>query len=298
MSNELHDSPRSSPARFKSALTQGCLQATQWRLMVLWLAALTLPVLCATLPLLMALSERLNHSLLASRWADQGEVIHMVEILMTLGQNNFSPAAGGLTGIVLTLLLAPWLHGMVLAASRSAHRLDFGGLLRGGLGEYGRMARMTAWAFLPLGLAGGAAFGLTKWAGEHAASAILESDARLWTYLAWACGALLFFLAHSTVDAARAQLVIEPRRRSVVLAWWKATTTLARRPGRVLLYVVITVVGCTLAALCGWARLQWPASSGAWGVVAGLMLGQLLVLALAWMRSARLFALVAAGRNG
>jgi hypothetical protein len=157
------------------------------------------------------------------------------------------------------------------------------------------MARMLLWGFLPLGLAAAAAGGLMKLAENHAEQAILESDAQLWGRLALVASAVLVLLAHATVDAARAQMVIEPRRRSVVLAWWKATRLLARRPGRVLIYVVLTAIGLALAAAFGLARLNVSASSGL-GLIGGLVLGQCLVLALAWMRCARLFALVSAGR--
>ena len=68
-----------------------------------------------------------------------------------------------------------------------------------------------------------------------------------------------------------------------------------RRPGRVLIYVLLTAAGMVLAAAFGLARLNVSASSGL-GLVSGLVLGQCLVLALAWMRCARLFALVSAGR--
>jgi hypothetical protein len=295
MSLETQPHQAGAVARLVSSLSGGARMALQWRLLLLWLAALALPVLLMTLPLGMALGEKLNHSLLASQFADNFELASLVEVFMTLGQNNFSPAAGGLAGVILTLLLSPWLTGMVMASARAELRLDFAGLVKGGLGEYWRMARMLLWALVPLGLAAAAAGGLMKLAENHAEQAILESDAQLWGRLAMVASVALVLLAHATVDAARAQLVIEPRRRSVFLAWWKATRTLVRRPGRVLVYVLLSTIGLALAAALGLARLHVSASSGL-GLIVGLVLGQCLVLAFAWMRCARLFALVSAGR--
>jgi hypothetical protein len=295
MSLELQPPQTGAVARWVASLSVGARMARQWRLLLLWLGALALPTLLMTVPLAMALAEKLNHSLLASQFADSFELTSLVEMFMTLGQNNFSPAAGGLAGLVLMLLLSPWLTGMAMASARAEFTLDFGGLVKGGLSVYWRMARMLLWGFLPLGLTAAAAGGLMKLAENHAEQAILESDAQLWGRLALVASAVLVLLAHATVDAARAQMVIEPRRRSVFLAWWKATRLLVRRPGRVLLYVVLTAIGLALAAAFGLARLNVSASSGL-GLIGGLVLGQCLVLAFAWMRCARLFALVSAGR--
>jgi hypothetical protein len=81
-----------------------------------------------------------------------------------------------------------------------------------------------------------------------------------------------------------------------VRAWWRATRLLLRRPGRILLYLAITAAGLVIAALLGWLRVQWPPVSTL-SFSVDLLLGQALVLALAWMRCARLFALIRSGKG-
>jgi hypothetical protein len=57
-------------------------------------------------------------------------------------------------------------------------------------------------------------------------------------------------------------------------------------------YVVVTGIGLLLAALLAVARLHLPAL-GAGGTAGAFLLTQLAVLVLGWMRSARLFAMMA-----
>jgi hypothetical protein len=68
---------------------------------------------------------------------------------------------------------------------------------------------------------------------------------------------------------------------------------MARRPFSLLgVYVAVTGIGLLLAALLAWARVHVPAL-GAGGTAGAFILTQLAVLALGWMRSARLFAMMA-----
>jgi energy-converting hydrogenase Eha subunit B len=72
---------------------------------------------------------------------------------------------------------------------------------------------------------------------------------------------------------------------------------LVRRPLAVLgAYLIVTVIGLVLAAVLALARAHVPALGGA-GTLGALVLAQLLVLVLGWMRSARLFALMAVARD-
>jgi hypothetical protein len=281
-------------AAWAAHFSEAARWALQWRLLLLWLIALALPLVLLCVPLWLTLGGQLDHSLLAKQLVDGFDPVPVIESLTTLRQRGWSPVSGIVAGFVFVLML-PWLTGTVMAAARSPKPLGFGALARGGLAEYWRMARLWLWAIVPLGAAaalGGAALDGAK---EYALKLTFEADADHLQQAAAVLAALLFLFAHATVDAARAQLVIEPRRRSVVRAWLRATVRLVRRPARLLLYLAITAIGLLIAALLGALRVQWPPVDTL-GFIVALFLGQALVLALAWMRCARLFALVRAGR--
>ena len=296
MSSELQSPTGAVRGAFVTCVLGALRLALNWRVLLLWLLALALPLVIMMLPLAMAVGERLNHSLMGVALAERGELTVLAELAMGLGQAGYNPAGPGVLGLAMTLLLSPWLTGLVLAQARADRRLTLGGLIQGGLLEYGRMFRMLIWAILPLGLAAAAMGALGKAAGDHAAQAILERDADRWQHLALAAGALLFLIAHASVDAGRALLVAEPRRRSVVLAWARALRRLFSQPSTLLAYLVITVLGLALAAVLGWARLQVAPASGL-SVALAWLLGQAIVLALVWMRCARLLALIGLARR-
>jgi hypothetical protein len=124
-------------------------------------------------------------------------------------------------------------------------------------------------------------------------TAILESDADHASHVALIASVVVFALVHATIDAGRALLANERRRRSAIVAWWGGVKLMVRRPFSLLgVYVVVTGIGLLLAALLALARLHVPAL-GAGGTVGAFLLTQLAVLVLGWMRSARLFAMMA-----
>ena len=102
---------------------------------------------------------------------------------------------------------------------------------------------------------------------------------------------LIDIIGELVIASSGAQLVAEPQRRSVVLAWWRAVKGLWRQPGRIALYLLITAAGLLLAAALGVLRLQ-VAPVGGLSFAAALLAGQAVVAALGWMRCARLFAMV------
>ena len=276
-------------------LSAAARHALQWRLLLLWLLALALPLVLASLPLWVALAGVLDHAVLGKHLVEGFELPVFVEAMRMLPERGYSPTSG-MGAVIVFVLLLPWLTGIVFTGARTSAPQGFAALLKGGLTEYWRMARLWLWALVPLGLAAGAGAGLLHLAKEQALTMTLEADADHLTQATIAISALLFLLAHASIDAARAQLVLEPRRRSVVLAWWRATRELVRRPSRIFLYLLATAAGLLLAALLGWLRIQvLPVTT--LGFVAALLLGQALVLVLAWMRCTRLFALVAAARG-
>jgi hypothetical protein len=268
--------------------------ALQWRLLLWWALLLLLPTIVATLPLWQMLSASLDHSPYAARLAERLDMIAFAD-LIGAAKDRHAPAlgAGGIVGLMLTLLLSPLLSGMAVAAARAQQAPGFGALLAAGMLWYPRLARMLAWSIVPLGVAGLLGAEAYRLAGKVAETALLEADAQRAAHLAMLATVALLVLAHATVDAGRAVLAGDHRRSSAVAAWWRGCGLLLRRPLALLgTYVVVTTIGLVVAGLLALARTRMPAL-GTLGTIGAVVLAQLVVLALGWMRAARLFALVA-----
>lgn len=281
--------PRTALAAARSAL--------QWRLLLWWVLLLLLPTVVATLPVWQMLGENFDQSLYAARLAERLDLIAVGDLLGAT-RAHYAGAIGNGAGVALflTLLLSPLLTSMSLAAARARDRLGFMALLASGAQGYGRMLRVLLVALIPLGIAGALSAAAFHVAGKTAETAILESDALRVSHIALAVSAVLMLLAHATIDNARALLGNDRRRRSAFLAWWQGCGLLVRQPLAVLgAYLLVTVIGLAVAAVLALARAHVPAL-GAAGTLGALVLAQLLVLVLGWMRSARLFALMAVAR--
>ncbi|BCT94546.1 hypothetical protein LYSHEL_04170 [Lysobacter helvus] len=277
------------------ALVSGVARAFQWRLLVLWAVGLALPALVVTLPVWQALSSRLDHAINAGDIAQRFDMAQMFEVFKPMFDNQGGDliAGAGMGSALLALLIAPWLTGMVVASIRAGQTLRFANLLQFGLREYGRMFRMLLWALVPLGIAFAVFAGMGKWADTQAETAILASVGDNAHRLGLIVFGVLFVIAHATVEAGRGMLAAEPARRSVVKAWWRGTKLFFRRPLAVLIvYLGTLLLGEGLALVFGFARTQVGAASVG-GFIAGLLLVQLVVMAIAWGRAARLYGMAA-----
>ena len=280
------------------ALVGGLGRAFQWRLLVLWAAGLLLPTLVAVVPINIALSERLDHSVHAQEIASKFDLAWMFEVFAPIVKYQSSIInASGIVALVLTLLLSPWLTGMVVASIRAGQSLRFGNLLQFGLREYGRMARMLLWAIVPLGIAFGLSAPVSKWAQHQGETAILQSNADNASLIATIVLAVLVLLAHATIESGRAMLAVDPSRRSAVKAWWRGVKLLVRRPIAVLVvYVGTLLVGEGLGIAFGLLRTTVSAATLG-GTILGVLVVQLVVAAVAWGRIARLYGLSALARD-
>jgi len=277
--------------------TRASRAALQWRLLLLWAGLLLIPAIVAVIPIWRTLSASLDQAVHAAALAQQLDLMTLADLAANASRNGAAISQAAIAGIVLTLLLSPLLSGLVVTAARAPAPLGFGPLLTGAFSAYGRMLRMLLWSIVPLGLALIIGAGALKLADKHAATAILEADADLAHHLALLFAGVLFLLACATLDAGRAALAIDRRRTSAVKAWWRGLGMLRRRPLACLaIYLAITVLGLALYALLGVARLNL-AGPGPLAIVAGLLATQLAALVLAWMRSARLFALIGVKRS-
>jgi hypothetical protein len=277
-------------------LTDTCLRAAraalQWRLLALWTIALLVPTLALALPFWLQFGAAFNHSVHAAELAQRLDLSNIADLMGEMTRNPAAIQLGAGTALVLTLLLSPLLTGAVATAARHDGKPALRHLFAGAVAEYPRMFRMLLWAVVPLGAAIGIASGLQSLADSGADKAITPSEGQ---YLRGAAGiltALLIALALATLDAGRAVLASDRRRRSAVVAWWHGLRLLARSPGAMLgSYAAISLLGLAVAAVLGLGRIHLP-TAGTMGWLAALLLTQLIAVILAWTRGARLFALI------
>jgi hypothetical protein len=267
--------------------------AMQWRLWLLWIGASLGCALIAALPAWNWLAASLNNSVHAPAIASGKAPLLLIDMLMS--RNAPLGVIGESTTIaaILMLLLSPLLTGAAIAAIRSQTRLGFGELLRGAIAEYGPMLRMLVWSVVPLGLAllvMSVIIGANEKAHEHA---ILASEAATGRNIAFVVGAVLFVLAHASLEAGRGWLATDGRLRSVLKAWWRGVKLLCQRPVAVLLaWLVTTVLGLAMALLFAFLR-QYASGAGLGGFLLAMLLGCGITAGLAWGRIARLYAMAA-----
>lgn len=271
---------------------QAARAALQWRLLLLWTGALLPPTVVVAMPVWFMLGASLDHSVHAAALAQQLDLTTFADLMAEHGKNTLAFKTAALTALVLTLLLSPLLSGMVATAARAAQPARFRELFAGAVAEYPRMFRMLLWAVVPLGATLAAGGALHEWTGSDADKALLPADGEPARAAAAIAAALLLALALATLDAGRAALAVDRRRTSAVAAWWLGVKLMLRRPGATLgIYLALSAAGLGLAALLGLGRIHLP-QAGTIGFAAALALTQLIALVLAWMRSARLFALI------
>ncbi len=262
--------------------------ALQWRLLLLWILATLLPVLLVATPLWTMLQAQFGHSLHADDIAAGRNLPLLIQGLMKIGEQMGWLGASLGASSVLMLLLSPWLTGMVVASLRAGRRLGFGELVHGGLSEYWRMLRMLLWSLIPLGIAAAIGGGVIGALDKSTAQAILASEVDNASRLGLAVLAIVFVLAHATVEAGRGWLGADRNRHSVVVAWWHGVKLVLRRPLATLaVYLVASLAGYGLALLFAWLRLRAD-GAGVGAFMLPFLPGQGIVAMLAWGRIARL----------
>lgn len=285
--------PRPTSLPTRAALRDGLRGAMQWRLWLLWIGASLACALLAALPAWDWLASALNHSVHAPAIASGQAPALMLDMLMAQPSPLPVISESAMLGAILMLLLSPLLAGATLVAIRSRGRPGFGDLLRGAVGEYGPLLRMLLWSAVPLGLALLAMtmiLGANEAAHEHAIdTAGLDIGRRI----AFAVGALLFVLAHASLEAGRGWLAADGRLRSALKAWGRGVKLLVRRPVAVLLaWLATTLLGLALALLFVFLR-QFAGGAGLGGFLLAVLLGCGIAAGLAWGRIARLYAMAA-----
>jgi hypothetical protein len=279
-----------------AAVMRAPMAAMQWRLLLLWVLLLLLPTAVVSLPFWRALSSVLDHSIHAQAWATHFSATMFGDVMPALHVSNWFNGIA-LVGMLLTLLLLPFLNGMIVGSGRAGRTLGFSHLLQCGVVEYGRMFRLMLWSILPYAVMAGLIGVALHMADDASDKAILESQADHASHLAMFAAGLLFVLAQSMVESSRAAFIADTGLRSATRAFGRGFMQLLRRPFSTLLcYLLISLVGYAIALALGVGRVHTPAI-GIGGLVLAVLLAQLVVLVLGWVRVARLFALAEVARS-
>ena len=276
-----------------AAIGRGLRGAMQWRLWLLWALATLACALLAALPAWSWLGAAFDHSVHADAIA-KGEAPGLLADLV-MARNAPLPLLGGsaMAGALLMLMASPLLAGATIAAIRSPARLGFGDLLRGAIGEYGPMLRMLLWSALPLGVAVAVGSAILAANADAHDNAVLASELDAGRRIGLGIGALLFVLAHASLEAGRGWIAADGRLRSVLKAWWRGFKLLLRRPLAVLAtWLVTTLLGVALFGLVMSLR-QHVDGTGMGAFLIGLGVSSLAAMALAWGRVARLYGMAA-----
>lgn len=264
--------------------------ALHWRVLVLWLVALGVVALIAAFPVWAMLDASLSQTLDAARLATGIDAVAFGDLMHAMDQDT-TLRFGVLVSLLLSLLLSPWLTGVILAAIRQGKAGRLGSLAGEGMREYGRQLRLLIWSLIPFGIAVALGAWWMNLASGHAETAVLVADAKRMSRFALVGAVAVFVLMHVTIELARARIAVRDDTRSVIRAWWRGLKLLLRRPFAVLgLYLLVSVAGLVVVLLLGWLRVGM-AGIGAGQFVLAVLCGQLVVAAMAWMKFARLRAL-------
>lgn len=270
--------------------------ALQWRLLLLWLLLMLLPATVVALPLWRSLAALLDHSVHAGAWARQFDPLMFGDALFAMAGHTAWLGGAALLGLLLTLLLSPFLDGMAVGSGRAARSLGLAALLQNGWVEYGRMFRVMLWSLLPYAVVIAVAGAGMHVAERRADQAVLQAQADAWSHAAQWMLLAVFVLAQAIVESTRAAFIADPGLRSATRAFGRGFLQLLRRPLKTLLfYLAASVLGLAIAGAFGIARIHVTAVDG--GFWLALLLSQAIVAVLAWMRIARLFALARLARS-
>jgi len=279
------------------ALFSGMRAAVQWRLLLLWLLIMLIPVTLVALPLWRMLSGLLDTSVHSMEWAKGFNDIMFGDVIASFSDHPQWLVTDLALAQITTLLLSPFLAGMVVGSGRAGRVLGFGALLQSGLVEYGRMFRLFLWALIPYGVVIAVHLMGMHLVDKHTEQAVLESQADRYADIAHWVLILVFVLMQSIVESARAAFIADSSLRSATRALWRGIKQLFRRPVKTLaFYLVVTLAGLVLVSVFGLLRIH-VTPVGFAGVALALLLSQLVVLAFGWMRAARLFALADVARD-
>jgi hypothetical protein len=279
------------------AVISAMFAAVQWRLLLLWLLIMLIPATFVALPLRHMLGDLLDNSVHADEWAQNFNDMMFGDTIFSLIKHPGWAGAAASLGLLTAGLLSPFLNGMIVGSGRAGRALGFGALLQSGFVEYGRMFRVMLWSLLVYAVVLGVASVAMHMADKHAEWAVLESQADTYHSIAHWVLLVVFVIAQLLMESTRAAFIADTTLRSATRALGRGFRQVFRRPlWTLVFYLIVTIIGLLLAAAFGVARIHVTAF-GVSGFLFALMLSQLIVLVIGWMRIARLFALADIART-
>jgi hypothetical protein len=270
------------------------------RVLLLFVLGLFLPTLLAMIPIHGFFRDQLGHFPAAKDAVGSLGSFVLIQVAQQAAEPGAARSIGqGLVAAFLvSLVVAPFLAGVAGAQARVEGVVRLRELLRGGGDYYGRMVRMTLVGILPYGAAGIVSGIAIKVASTSMDAAVLESAAARTGRIRDVVIVLTLWLAHVTLEAGRAHLIVEPARTSAFFAWCAGIRSIVRHPGRMMAIAVATgVSSMVLAAVFVSVRQRLPQANGG-GVLMAFVLGQLAVAAMGWGRTSGIVGMVEVVRGG
>jgi hypothetical protein len=282
--------------KLTQTLTHAARSALQWRLFVLWMVALLLPTLVFAIPFFQLFSAQFDFSADAAALARHLDFDNLDDLVSLFQQQKIMSQAEPVA-VALALAILPWLSGVTLAAVRATAPLGFAAMTRAGFSDYWRMLRMSLWSLIPLAIAMAIGMGLGKAVEQYGEHATIEANVDNLRHLTQFISFLVLLIAQLTVEAARAQLALDSRLRSGLRAWFRGLKLLRRNPGATFVtFLLLTIAGGIVLSIFAVVRINL-AAIGPLGLALAFIVAELIVVTVAWMKSARLFALAYQTRN-
>ena len=274
-----------------SSIKTEAKRAFDIRLLLCWLLATLLPTLLVASPLGAILSKVLDFSAYSVELAQRLNLDAIAALRDAYLQNSSTVQVNLTLAWVCSLLLAPLLTAMAAIIFSASKKLPWRTLLLAALMDYSRWFWLHLSAFLLYLLGFGFALILgvsTELRVEEHVDANSFAQARA---VSWSLALLVALITHFLVEIARAELLLDPQLRFPPTAFLRALKR-RRLLRRVTGYLVVCAVG--LALLLILLILRQHLSGAGWAsMLSTVVLAQGSVVALAWMRTTRLFVLAA-----
>jgi hypothetical protein len=280
-----------------AALAQALRSGLEWRVLTIFTLGMLLPTLVAVAPAWQLLGSALDHSPRVPDIARRFDILAFEDVAVLFRRDGPALAGAGAAATVVALGLYPLLTGMMLSVANGVRAPRATELVQNGVAWYGRALRSWLVSAIPWGVAGGLTAVAFKVARGSVDRAVLESQANWASRSATLVAVLLFVLAHATVEAGRAELAADERRRSAFRAWIAGLRHIVERPVALFgSYLGVTLASLLVASALALLRIRVVGSTGPtfW---LGVVLTQLAVAAIGWGKASRIMALAALARS-